>query len=712
MDTIRIKRGPKSRLPRRASIGELLYCTDTKELFIGKGDTSEPELIRDPGMYEEQLKLVNISSIKNSNRVTSEVIGLPTADIFTGKFRRISDVLPEVSLSDVQSLDPNATLEDSVDWFIIMKLIDKAHKDKVGYVELPNGSAVLSRPIDLTKKLYRCDILGKSTKITADTNFKGDCLIKFSPDDGTVNWGTSRLVRLDGLYLDGNFVPGIKGVYVKKGQEWLITNTSIHNCFIGVALEDTWYGEMSLENVIQDCIRGVEFLPGNFSEVNTIKFNNVKINCTLSDTDRQRLAPSKVDETLEDYKLRVPTVGIRFRTILGGVEFNGCTIEGQDIGFLSEGRSVEEDGSLGTYGTNEGIFSIDNCYLEAIKRKFYHIANITKGGLNCRYRITISNCRHFGGLTLPEASYFDLVTLRIVNCQPVSAVISADVSRTAVVYNDSWDIRPQYNSAQIFNSSDKVALNANHYKFNEFGNTNMYPVERNTYPSVQDDLGISMCHPITAKSMIMNHRMLELTNLSQVYSPSFYSKCGPVVLGDDKSYYMLQVDINGEVKARKLNTLYKVLPTTDSYNTTELWKKRKIINGAVHYADSDSMVEYLNIQGFDMLCIVNKEGLKYPKIMTYEGFLAKDTLGLSIAYGSAWVHLIDLDIKVTNHEYYYVDWYGRQHNIKSIGTISQRPSEVPTEAIGFKYIATDENKIYEWNMVSKTYTEFEPYNVD
>lgn len=39
MGTIKVKRGEKSRLPQSASLGELLYCTDTNELYVGQGDS-------------------------------------------------------------------------------------------------------------------------------------------------------------------------------------------------------------------------------------------------------------------------------------------------------------------------------------------------------------------------------------------------------------------------------------------------------------------------------------------------------------------------------------------------------------------------------------------------------------------------------------------------------------------------------------------------
>lgn len=653
----------------------------------------------------------NTKYIGYKNRNTINAVNLDLLDdrIFSNKFYKISEVFPNVTLSEVQVLNSDATLEDSADWFVIMSLIHNANINGIGYIELPQGIGIISRTIDITKRLYRCDIKGKGCQIKPHTTFIGEAMIKLSTDDGNgVNWATSRLIRLDGLFIDGNFIPGIIGVYIKKAQEWLITNSSIHNCFIGVGIEDSWYGEMSLENVIQNCVRGIETLIGETNEVNTIKFNNVKINCTLDLNNRKLLAIPKTDETDGEYKLRVPTVGARVRTIVGGIEFNGCTMEGQEIGFLSDGRTLEEDGNLGLNGINDGIFSIDNCYLESIKRKFYHIANITPNGLNTKYILNISNTRHFGD-TISENSYFDLVNLSVSNCQYVKATLNASQGRTIVVYNDSWEFVNVLTNSQIIYNNNRIATSADANKFNSFGDSNVFPMQHNTYPSIQDSLYIEMMHP--NNGMIKNHKMLQLTNLSQLYSPSVYSKCGPVIKGDDNKYYMLQVDVDGNLKPRKLDTIIKVIPQSNAYNTTELWKLRKTMTMPVMWADNEVNVEFQTVDGYDMFYTQNG-GSKYPRIMTYEGYLNKSNLGLSVAYGGVYVHLIDLNIKVVNATDQYVDWYGRIHDLLCIGTIDQRPTTVPTEAIGFKYIATDEGKVYEWDMVNKTYKEFTPYNVD
>ena len=652
--------------------------------------------------------------VKISNEVNINNIGLNVDErIFSGKEYDILSVFPNITLEEVQLLSADATLEDSVDWYVIMKMIDFAQKNKVGYIRLPQGKAIISRTIDLTKRLYRCTISGCNVEIQpSKKQFVGNSLIKLSNyDNNGTNHSSSRMVHLDSLFLNGTFTNGIIGVEIKQAQEWLITNSTIRECFIGVSIVDSWYGEMSLENVIQDCIRGIEFKIGIFNEVNTIKFNNVKINTTLNLESRKRLSSLKDGETEEEYKLRVPTVGIRFRTKVGGVEFNGCVIEGQEIGFLAEGRTIEEDGSLGTYGNDESILNIDNCYLEAIKRKFYHIASISqdKLGINQICFINISNVRHHGNPS--EESFFDAVRLSVRNCQRIHAKIGASVTSSIVYYNDSWIIEKE--DERVTQGKELLAINNDitsvliDKKFKPFGNNGSFPGKEDTYANIQDGHSIVMYHPVS-NVMCDNHKMLQATNVSQVFIPSIYSKNGVVLKGDDGNYYMIQINVNGEIVPRKIKDIYTVLPPSNSLSNVEMWKRRKEFKDtSVYWCGSKEFLYYEENNGYEYFYRLSETtGEKRPRIMTYKGYLERFNLGL---FNSSFIHIIDLNITISS-KLYFIDWYGREHEgLKCVGTLTERPKEVPTEAVDFKYIATDEDKIYAWNGFE--YKEFIPYNV-
>ena len=670
----------------------------------------------------EQLdNITNYTSIKNLNSISIENLNIKSSLVFTGIENKISTLLPNVTLSDVQSLDINATLSDSVDWYVVMMMVKKANDLNIGSIILPNGIGIISRTIDTTKRLYRCNIIGKNTTIKPSTTlFVGDSIIKISPVDAvSTNWGSGRMIRLDGLVLDGLCTNGIYGVYIKTGQEWLITNCTIYNCFVGVALENTYYGEMSLENVIQDCVRSVEFKLGGADEINTIKLNNVKMNCGVTLEQRKKLSPPLLNETDDAYKLRVPTVGVRIRTIVGGIEFNGCTIEGQEIGFLADGRTILEDGSLGANGMQNGIFNIDNCYLEAIKRKFYHICAETSGGMSCFYNLSISNGRHSGTTTLPEPSVFGLCRLSVKNCQPISAILKQTLARTTIQYNDSFiftsgNIDARDDDSQHIYDSSVIQSGANNKKYNQFGNDNSYPTSDNMYSSVQDELYIQMPSPITPGNSKVS-KVMSITPESIKFIPSPYQKCGPIIKGDDDNLYMLQVDYNGALITKKIVNKAVIDPKPNTFTAKELWLKRSTFTNRERRLciDVPGEMEFITI-GTDELFIshrgdVNFESAnKYPKILPYATYLRiKDSLNVS--YNQA-VYLIDIDLRVENGSGWFIDWWGNSYNtLYCIGTKAQRPTTIPSNVIGYKFIATDENKIYEWK--NGVYSEFIPMNI-
>lgn len=52
MDSIRIKRGPKALLPSDLPLGELAFCTDTRELYVGMGEGIKPRPVTNTEITE------------------------------------------------------------------------------------------------------------------------------------------------------------------------------------------------------------------------------------------------------------------------------------------------------------------------------------------------------------------------------------------------------------------------------------------------------------------------------------------------------------------------------------------------------------------------------------------------------------------------------------------------------------------------------------
>ena len=52
MDSIRIKRGVKAQLPSELPLGELAFCTDTRELYVGMGEDTKPRPVTNTEITE------------------------------------------------------------------------------------------------------------------------------------------------------------------------------------------------------------------------------------------------------------------------------------------------------------------------------------------------------------------------------------------------------------------------------------------------------------------------------------------------------------------------------------------------------------------------------------------------------------------------------------------------------------------------------------
>lgn len=58
--SIRIKRGIKEDLPNRVPLGEPIFCVDTKELYVGMGDTLPPAKINNNTDNDIQNSMIEI----------------------------------------------------------------------------------------------------------------------------------------------------------------------------------------------------------------------------------------------------------------------------------------------------------------------------------------------------------------------------------------------------------------------------------------------------------------------------------------------------------------------------------------------------------------------------------------------------------------------------------------------------------------------------
>lgn len=57
MDSVRVKRGAKANLPSSLPLGELAFCTDTRELYVGVGEGLPLKKVTDPDLIKKQEEL-------------------------------------------------------------------------------------------------------------------------------------------------------------------------------------------------------------------------------------------------------------------------------------------------------------------------------------------------------------------------------------------------------------------------------------------------------------------------------------------------------------------------------------------------------------------------------------------------------------------------------------------------------------------------------
>lgn len=83
MDSIRIKRGAKAQLPSELPLGELAFCTDTRELYVGMGEGTKPRPVTNTEITEKldsienkikeiQTGLISFRETYNNDKVVTE----------------------------------------------------------------------------------------------------------------------------------------------------------------------------------------------------------------------------------------------------------------------------------------------------------------------------------------------------------------------------------------------------------------------------------------------------------------------------------------------------------------------------------------------------------------------------------------------------------------------------------------------------------------
>jgi len=269
------------------------------------------------------------------------------------------------TLAEAQAVYSFATaLTDEIDWCGIQAALNYIGLIRVqrGHLLIPPGSYIMSASLAIPPQGKPIYIQAKSAILTSN-GFSGYM----------IGWTNSTTVEypqyltIDGLRLDGAYVSS--GISITEANIWLLHNVTLVNCYVGLKLAGTYYGEISGESCIRDCYRCVLFTSGSTKEINTIKFNNVKMDSSVSVSKFEAQGSS---ETSANYALRCTSQAFRIECMLNAVDFAGCIIEGYDYGFWGFYTS-----GLTTTGTSTSIFSITKCYFENIGKQAIALAGIS-----------------------------------------------------------------------------------------------------------------------------------------------------------------------------------------------------------------------------------------------------------------------------------------------------------------------------------------------
>ena len=605
----------------------------------------------------------------------------------TGATVTISQAFPSVTLAEVQSLNPSATLSDTADWYVLQKLINDANANGYRRLNIPPGTYILSKPLDFTQKLSNCVIEATGCYLKPSTGYSGE-LVKLSRGN---DYSKSRNLRINGLAIDGLFRSSV-GININDAHEWYLNNVKIYNCFVGVSLTDAWYGEFSGECVIQDCLTGIQTNVGTSIEVNTIDFRNTKINFS---TDKRNFVPQNVGESDTDYNNRVVSIGVELKSLINGCKFDGLIIEAVDYGYLSRG--------VGTSGTsNSSIFEISKNYFEAIEKEAFRLVS-TSGYSNINWTVNIEGCRFFNKptATIGQGQF------RIFGNEPFYLNIQENGAYRTFIDTDlpSSYISSKNDHPYIFIRGNNVPTSANALKYNEFGNTDVTPSKTNMLPTIQDELVLEHIPTIrssgnrTANSLIFSVNTKPLTFVGKYNMP--------VIQGDNGKFYMITTKDGTSLSLTEVKNLNRIDRPVGSKTAKELYRMTGVADGTSYFCiDIQKTVTYKASIG---KWVINYgQANERIAIGTGADFAAQPPI--SGAWYSPQVWNVQIDMGYNGQDTYWgygYDWFGNnQTNIRAVGTFAQRPANPGID--GFIYYASDRGTYYQWNASSSTWSTYTP----
>ena len=591
----------------------------------------------------------------------------------------IRQELPHVTLEQVQALDPDATLDDTADWFVVQKHIADCAAGNVRSIRLPRGRYYMSRGVDFSALEYGTHVEASGVIFWATQPMDNMVLLRHAG-----NYWKARRFSIHGLELRGNYVAK-NGISVDGVQEWSI-DVRVHSCYTGFAMEDTWYGQISRESIIQDCLVGLAFNTGNAMEINTIGIDNLKINFSV---DKSRFTDSP----------EADSIGISISTILAGIDFHAVVVEGMDYGVR---YMPQRAGS----GRMDGLVMFTGCYWEHIKKRVFDFSRVNEGGFTHAVNSLIIQGNRFHAS--PGVSVMGLGSLTMVGNQDHKIRFenfSSGPSRTSATIDANVEVAHEF-SDRIANSRDQqlfintlpaVPVNIDTDRFAKWGNSGVFPA------------GDAMVSTLGHANYQLGAPPAKLRGSNQQPSKYFVARSimprpvvfypgshgepnGPVVQGEDDKWYMLRVAEGGAVEAREVRNVNRIDESAAARTAKELYLMRSKANLGTRH----QVIDIHNPNNWVTLADV--DGVRSwvdDESRVRVGTTAQALEAHSALYNGA--HFADVStgqtLLRTGDSYTFIDWYGSSTGFRVHGTIGQRPA-TPVEGLVFYDTSAGEYTVY------------------
>ena len=591
--------------------------------------------------------------------------------------KTISEMYPQISLTQVTLLDSDATLEDSSGWFYLQSIMTyhrgeyyKVNEKK--RVSIMQHEYYVSRPVNIS-------LLG-NTQINAH----GSIIKPYGTYDGflvEVNEGYGHTI-VDGLLLRGEFQS--KGLNVDKVQHMSFVNLIVEFCTVGVSLSRFWYGSFTGQSMISNCLTSVLFavvdsVNDNGEEVNTIDFSNLDITSAVSPLNLSLFGVAN------DYM----TYGFHIQTRTLGIKMIGVTIENSRTAIFLDDSII----------AGMANFSILSCYFENIL-EYVVDQKVTKNLTSAHFdisspQININNKKIFrfsqGAIVVEKlktnTADFTVEIAPFSNYRPL--ILRTDIHPNNIINNS---LCPSTRVIYIGESTDDEQWDVYSYSDSSAGFETNPPPPKVIAPTMQDNMGYMGQSP----SLESKNSMYKTVHSPSMVDLSFFDESKGVVLRDRKKendFYRLYIE-DGELKVEREGSWSRVMNVVDYKDIKFFVNAPPAEFSNMYYAHGypPSKLKYIggkwytNLLGVDRLAIGTASEISsvtYPSA-TYAQLIYNKEIGVLYSWESdhwGWGSLIE-----TGNNY--------RTQKRALGTTAQRPIGIFN---GFIYYDTSLQSYVKWD---------------